>query len=119
MTPTAPEGGNERLLLVSGTDPAAAAEAIREAGGRVLHRSGSALVVVADDRLPDILQQVDGHFEAVDPTAVSLRAEPAAPVADDDLMVEAFQLRQSPAFRERKRNRPDEGEEWTGPSCQE
>ncbi|MFS8096813.1 hemopexin repeat-containing protein [Lentzea alba] len=82
---------NERVVRIS-QDVAEAVRAVEEAGGRVLHRYDRVLIVEGDD-LPELRSDVE-LTEA------------------ENLAVEAFRLRKTPAYQEAKRNRPDRDKEW-------
>jgi len=98
---------NEHLVVLDDeVDEAAALEAIERAGGRVLHRIDPKTLIV-----------VSGHAaaelsEALPPGARVIAPDAAERAAGQNVVVDAFHLRATPAFREAKDKRPHANTDW-------
>ena len=99
---------NEQLLNIVEGDPAAAVALLKEKGVRVLQRVGNKLIVEGG-LTPNIAAEVS---KVVQSAPVQPLAEVPAKVADEEIGLLAFRLRQTEAFRQSKRNRKDQGEPW-------
>jgi hypothetical protein len=98
---------NEHLVVLDDEiDEAAALEAIERAGGRVLHRiDAKTLIVVSGEPAAEL-------SEALPPGARVMAPDAAQRAPGQSVVVDAFHLRASPAFRESKANRPHAGTDW-------
>lgn len=97
---------NERLFVPGGADAAASP-------GRVVHRYGDRVLVVESTEAMSEARERQAIDEMV------ARVQPASLARTEAFGLAAFQLRNSPSFREAKRNRPRQGEAWdfTGGGC--
>lgn len=96
----------EHLLKIVEGNPVDVVRLLKAKGIRVLHRFKDTLVVEGDPSSdPEVLKST--RIVTADPM-------PEAPedVADDDLLLLAYRLRQTENFRRRKERRATEGEDW-------
>ncbi len=98
----------EQLLRIVEGDPAAAIALLKEKGVRVLQRVGNRLIVEGE-LTPEIAAEVSNLVQRA---SVEPLAEVPAKVADEEIGLLALRHRQTEAFRQSKRKRATEGEEW-------
>jgi hemopexin len=98
---------NEHLVVLDDeVDEAAALEAIERVGGRVLHRiDPRTLIVVSGDPAAEL-------SEALPPGARVIAPDAAERAPGQNVVVDAFHLRATPAFREAKDKRPHANTDW-------
>ena len=98
----------QQLLKIVSGDPAVAIATLKEKGVRVLQRVGNRLIIKGE-LTPKITAEVSQLVQSA--PAEPLAAIPAK-VADEEIGQLAFRHRQTEAFRQSKRKRATEGEQW-------